>query len=278
MLDSEKHITSTFAKVGKASPHSAVLDLTKSKSRSMPLNGLAPMNFASETKSKPTILYRGQKADGRYLVDFDGKLKLAIAKLGEITGAGKDIKIRRIGASQGYVPGTHGETSVEAIGAKTKRRYKIRGYFEDVLPKVIVPIVSMSLKKLIENQTNETVVVLPEAPVELIREVSSLPKAETIAPLVDTLGESQVVNVLDAKKLIREQRQLAAFKREVSFIEAERFAKRDPLVSLTTFCQMIRRSRASIYRDIHDGKLPAPKKNGHRSFMKYSLIEMYLPD
>ena len=146
------------------------------------------------------------------------------------------------------------------------------------MPKEIVPVVSMGLKILTENQTNETVAVLPEAPAELIPEVSSLPKAVMTASLVEISGESQVANVLEAKKLIREQRQLAAFKREVAFIEAERLAKRDPLVSLTTFCQMIKRSRASIYRDIQDGKLPAPKKNGHRSFMKYSLIEPYLAD
>ena len=78
------------------------------------------------------------------------------------------------------------------------------------------------------------------------------------------------------KKPYLELKQEQAFKIEFQTLTAERAAGQDPLVSLLTFARLAKRSRASVYRDIALGVLPPFTKRGHKSFLKYSVLETYL--
>ncbi len=46
----------------------------------------------------------------------------------------------------------------------------------------------------------------------------------------------------------------------------------DVLLPIKTVCEIVARSRASIYRDIERGTFPAPKKQGSSSRWRHSLI------
>lgn len=53
----------------------------------------------------------------------------------------------------------------------------------------------------------------------------------------------------------------------------------DNLVSIKTVCEVLCRSRASIYRDIDRGAFPAPIKLGHSSRWRMSDLEKIIqPD
>ncbi|SDI05285.1 helix-turn-helix transcriptional regulator [Alloyangia pacifica] len=46
----------------------------------------------------------------------------------------------------------------------------------------------------------------------------------------------------------------------------------DVLLPIAAVCEIVARSRASIYRDIKDGTFPKPQKQGRSSRWRHSLI------
>ncbi|WP_025313402.1 helix-turn-helix transcriptional regulator [Roseicyclus elongatus] len=46
----------------------------------------------------------------------------------------------------------------------------------------------------------------------------------------------------------------------------------DVLLPITTVCEIVARSKASIYRDIERGTFPPPQKQGRSSRWRHSLI------
>lgn len=235
------------------------------------------------TSSQSTTYCGTNPKDGSFRVIIKGKKAKVYGAAFELVrhdkASGKlGMKRRKIGVTPGYEQGAEGEVNFVAQCPKTKKRYRIIGLLSYCVPKTNAPALVVSVEPRASNDRTEAVMAaaveaaLPDAtqrvdsPVALVH-----PEGPVLTSVVMKSSDDT-----DTKKRERDQRQLQAFERELQSIAAQRAAGFDPLMSMPTFCRMANRSHATVYRDIQDGILMKPIKNGRKSLQPYSVAEAYM--
>lgn len=214
-----------------------------------------------------------QTGSHRFLTVEGQKLKLNGSAYELVPGAdgnGKPkLKRRKISTTPGYAPNPSIDVSFVTLCPKTNKRVRLIG---QIVPVACKPV---AYNSVIPPEPERTALITAATPVS---QSICTPQVEGIAP------PSEVCNVATppafveesaAKKIARNQRQLAMFKREMEIVVAQCLAGIDPPVSITATGFMSNRSHATMYRDIQKNVLPQPTKIGRSSMFPYSVVKAY---
>jgi hypothetical protein len=213
-----------------------------------------------------TIKYtiHGQHQSGEWRVKHNGKNALVNGEASVLIPTyvedGKQKYTKKlIGVTNGFIRGKEGEISFIAKCEASQKLYRVVGQLTYCLPKKPTPVQPVVIDSIVSAP-------VPVQPIELTQQPDL--KEKSIASPDLTLVKEQ-------KKLELRALDEQKFYSLLNIVQAQLAAGQDPLVPISYFSRVSKRSRATLYRE-QGTVIPKFEKIGKSSFLFHSDLENYM--
>lgn len=206
----------------------------------------------------------GQDPSTSWRVKYFGKNALIYGEASELIPSrlvdGKQTyKKKLIGVTRGFIKGEVGEVGIVAKCESSQKLYCVTGQLKYCLPTKSAPAQSVVIAPIVNAATSTQPIKLAQQP-DLEEETITSP---------DLKSEKE------QKKIARLAREDKVFERLNITVKAELAAGQDPLIPISYFSRVSKRSRATLYRE-QGTVIPKFVKIRKSSFLFHSDLENYM--
>jgi hypothetical protein len=263
MQNIPKHIISTQVNIESTRSNSSALNSLKS---GLILLRNSPVQFKNTTaqKTKITATFHGKHHDEGWRLKLNGRNAIIYGEGSELTptkvvdGEQKYSK-KSVGKSIGFIKGEVGEVKIVANCVSSQKLYGFIGQLKYCLPTKSAPVQAVVIAPIVSTAVSIQ-------PLELAQQPNS---KEVCITSPDLKSEKE------QKKIARLTREDKVFERLSITVKAELAAGQDPLIPLSYFSRVSKRSRATLYRELGT-VIPKVIKISKSSFLLHSDLENYM--
>lgn len=207
--------------------------------------------------------FHGSNSSFIWRVKLDGKNAILFGKCVELIPARYENGVQKyteklIGVTRGYQKDEADEVRIVAKCETSKKLFGLIGQLKYCTPKKIASVQSV-------NTAPGMPEVITLKPIELAQSADSIKKCKS---------DSEINSAKEQKKIALRAQEDKTFFRLLDTVKAEVAAGKDPLVPISYFSRVSKRSRATLYRE--QGKvIPRFTKIGRNSYLHNSDLVKY---